>query len=55
MAFVLWLRFKLPSCLFGNTGETSIMHEKAKFACFNYILKDFRNAPVIYSLSLPHG
>ena len=21
----------------------------------NYILKDFRNAPVVYSLSLPHG
>ena len=34
MAAVLWLCFKLPSCLFGNTRDTSVMHEKAKFVCF---------------------
>ena len=35
-ATVLWLCFKLQSCLFGNTRDTSVMHEKAKFVCFNY-------------------
>ena len=24
-------------CLFGNTRDTSVMHEKAKFVCFNYM------------------
>ena len=33
---MLWLCFKLPSCLFGNTRDTSVMHEKAKFVCFDY-------------------
>ena len=23
--------------LFGNTRDTSVMHEKAKFVCFNYM------------------
>ena len=32
---MLLLCFKLPSCLFGNTRDTFIMHEKAKFVCFN--------------------
>ena len=36
-ATVLWLSFKLPSCLFGNTRDTSVMHEKAKFVCFIYM------------------
>ena len=36
-AAVLWLCFKLPSCLFGNTRDTPFMHEKAKFVCFIYI------------------
>ena len=31
---MLWLGFKLPSCLFGNTRDTSVMHEKAKCVCF---------------------
>ena len=26
---MLWLCFKLPFCLFGNTKDTSVMHEKA--------------------------
>ena len=34
---MLWLRFKLQSSLFGNTRDKSVMHEKAKFACFNYM------------------
>ena len=34
---MLWLCFKLPSCLFGNTRDTFVMHEKAKFVCFNYM------------------
>ena len=34
---MLWLCFKLPSCLFGNTRDTSVMHEKAKFVCFIYM------------------
>ena len=34
---MLWLWFKLPSCIFGNTRETSVMHEKAKFICFIYM------------------
>ena len=34
---MVWLCFKLPSCLFGDTRDTPIMHEKAKFVCFNYI------------------
>ena len=37
MAAVLWLCFKLPSCLFGNTNDTSVMHEKAKCVCFIYM------------------
>ena len=36
-ATVLWLCFKLLSCLFGNIRDTSVMHEKAKFVCFNYM------------------
>ena len=31
------LCFELPSCLFGNTRDTSVMHEKAKFVCFIYM------------------
>ena len=27
---MLWLCFKLPSCLLGNTRDTSVVHEKAK-------------------------
>ena len=34
---MLWLCFKLPSCLFGNTSDTSVMHEKVRFVCFNYM------------------
>ena len=34
---MLWLCFELPSCLFGNTRDTFIMHEKAKFVCFIYM------------------
>ena len=37
MATVLWLCFKLPSCLFGITRNTSVMHKKAKFVSFNYM------------------
>ena len=33
---MLWLCFKLPYCLFGNTRDMSVMHEKAKFVCFIY-------------------
>ena len=33
---MLWLCFKLPSCLFGNTRDTSviIMYEKSKICLF---------------------
>ena len=34
---MLWLCFKLLSCLFGNTRDTFAMHEKAKCVCFNYM------------------
>ena len=34
---MLWLCFKLPSCLFGNTRGTSVMQEKAQFVCFIYM------------------
>ena len=34
---MLWLCFKLPSCLLDNTRDTSSMHEKAKFVCFIYM------------------
>ena len=34
LCYVLWLCFKLPSCLIGNTRDTSVMHEQAKFICF---------------------
>ena len=34
MATLLWLCFKLSSCLFGNTRDTSLMHEKAKCVCY---------------------
>ena len=34
---MLWLCYKLPSGLFGNTKDTSVMHEKAKLVCFNYM------------------
>ena len=34
---MLWLCVKLPSCLFGNTRDTSVMYEKAKFVCFIYM------------------
>ena len=27
----------LPSCLFGNTRDTSVMYEKAIFVCFIYM------------------
>ena len=36
-AAVSWLCYKLPSSLTGNTRDTSVMHEKAKFVCFNYM------------------
>ena len=32
---MLWLCYKLPSCLFGNTRGTSVMHEKVKCVCFH--------------------
>ena len=31
---MLWLCFKLPSCLFGNTRDTSVLYENAKCVCF---------------------
>ena len=34
---MLWLYYKLPSVLFGNTRDMSVMHEKAKFVYFNYM------------------
>ena len=34
---MLWLCFKLPSCLFGNTSNMSVMHEKVRCVCFNYM------------------
>ena len=34
---MLWSLFKLSSCLFGNTRDTSVMHEKAKCVCFIYM------------------
>ena len=34
---MLWLCFELPSCLFGNTRDTFVMHEKAKFVCLFYL------------------
>ena len=34
---MLWICYKLPSGLFGNTRNTSVMHEKANFVCFNYM------------------
>ena len=34
---MLRLCYKLPSGLFGNTRDTSVMHEKAKIVCFNYM------------------
>ena len=34
---MLWLCLKLPSCLFCNTRDTSVMHEKANFVCFVYL------------------
>ena len=36
---MLWLCLKLPSCLFGNTKDTFVMHEKAIFVCFTYMQK----------------
>ena len=41
MAAVLWLCFKLPSCLFSNTNDTSVMHAKVKFVCFIYMQVKF--------------
>ena len=32
---MLWLCYKLPSGLFGNSRDTSVMHEKAKCVCLN--------------------
>ena len=34
---MLWVCFKSPSCLFGNTRDMSLMHEKAKCVCFIYM------------------
>ena len=34
---MLWLCYELPSGLFGNTRDTSVMHEKAIFFCFNFM------------------
>ena len=34
---MLWLCYKSPSGLFGNTRDMSVMHEKAKFVCFNHM------------------
>ena len=34
---MLWLCFKLPSCLIGNTRDTAVMPEKAKIASFIYM------------------
>ena len=36
-AAVVWLCFKLPSCLFVNNRDTFDMHEKAIFVCFVYM------------------
>ena len=36
-ATVLYLCFKLTSCLFGNIRDTTVMHEKAKCVCFIYM------------------
>ena len=34
---MLWQCYKLPSDLFGNTRDTSVMHEKAKIVRFDYM------------------
>ena len=31
---MVWLCFKLPPCLFGNTKHTSVLHEKSKMCLF---------------------
>ena len=31
------LKGGLPFCLFGNTSDTSVIYEKAKFVCFIYM------------------
>ena len=36
-AAALWLGFKMLSCLFGHTSDTSVMYEKAKCVCFIYM------------------
>ena len=33
---MLCLCFKVPCLLFGNTRDTSVMHEKTKCVCFIY-------------------
>ena len=37
MAPVLWICFKLSTCLFGNTRDTSVIFEKVKFISFIFI------------------
>ena len=34
---MLWLCYKLPPGLFGNIRDTSVMHEKVKLVCFDYM------------------
>ena len=34
---MLWLCLKLLSCLFGNTRDTSVVHEKATCVCSIYM------------------
>ena len=46
-ATVLWLCFKLSSCPFGNTRDTYVMHEKAKFVCFMYMQPQKRNSNLL--------
>ena len=34
---MLWLCYKMPSGLFGINRDTSVIHEKAKIVCFNFM------------------
>ena len=52
MATMLWLWFKLPSCLFGNTRDKSVMYEKAKLVCFYYMQPQKEKFKNIYETGL---
>ena len=52
---MLWLCFQLPSCLFGNTRNTSVMHEYASAKSEIQICSNKHETGLIFNKEKTHA